>query len=202
MAVEDDAQVAAGAVGDSNGGIEEELAVVRRLCYAAESPRELRRAVQVRLGFYVLCSDFRAAGRWEGATHDGMGMHATGGPNRIDVPSPASHTPHPFPNTHAHTQKFLGPLVAGTGGTEGPPQGGYPRPVTRALALLAVELALSTTANDYKGVGRAVREALGVGLAAAGRWPLLPEVLATVLTGACATSYYKIRFIWGRHYHN
>ena len=50
MAVEDDAQAAGGAVGDSNGGIEEELAVVRRLCYAAESPRELRRAVQVRLG--------------------------------------------------------------------------------------------------------------------------------------------------------
>ena len=76
--------------------------------------------------------------------------------------------------------------MAGTGGTEPPPQGGYPRPVTRALALLVVELALSATANDYKGVGRAVREAVGVGLGAAGRWPLLPEVLATVLTGACA----------------
>jgi hypothetical protein len=80
-------------------------------------------------------------------------------------------------------QKFLTPLVAGTGGTEPPPQGGYPRPVTRALALLIVEVALSATSNDYTGVGRAVREAVGVGLEGA-RWPLLPEVLATVLTAA------------------
>lgn len=49
MAVEDDPQAAAGATGGGNGGIEEELAVVRRLCFAADSPRGLRRTVQVRL---------------------------------------------------------------------------------------------------------------------------------------------------------
>ena len=94
----------------------------------------------------------------------------------------------PIPLTsihHPHAQKFIVPLVAGTGGTEAPPQGGYPRPVTRALALLVVELALSATANDYRRVGRALREAVAVGLGAGGRWPLLPEVLATVLTGRC-----------------
>lgn len=31
--------------------VDEELGVVRRLCFAAESPRELRRVIQVRLGY-------------------------------------------------------------------------------------------------------------------------------------------------------
>ena len=57
--------------------------------------------------------------------------------------------------------------------------------MTRALALLVVELALSATANDYRRVGRAVREAVAMGLGAEARWPLLPEVLATVLMGKC-----------------
>jgi RNase P/RNase MRP subunit p30 len=56
MAVEDEPQAAAAAAANGGGGIEEELAVVRRLCFAAESPRELRRAVEVRAFLdFIVC---------------------------------------------------------------------------------------------------------------------------------------------------
>lgn len=168
MAVEDDPQQAAsGAAGGGNGGIVEEVAVVQRLCFAAESPRELRRAIQVRVCMHVCM--------WKGQGVCNMHAGIDRSTRSIDLFTTNDHTP----------QKFVVPLVTGTGGTEPPPQGGYPRPVTRALALLLVEVALSATANDYKTVGRAVREAVAAGLAAGASWPLLPEVLATVLTGAC-----------------
>lgn len=79
------------------------------------------------------------------------------------------------------------PLVRDAAPDDNESTTGFSRSATRSLCLLLVELALSATCNDFKSIGRAVREVLRSGLEdAPSHWPLLPDVMATVLTGAQA----------------
>jgi hypothetical protein len=79
-------------------------------------------------------------------------------------------------------QRKLLPIVAPKGDSEA---GNEPvsRPLTRALSLILVEAGTSASSNDYKAVVRAVLDVARAGLRASERWPLLPDVLSTVLAG-------------------